>query len=220
MTAPQNMVEYIDVVPRQIVGTSASLIPFLAHDEANRALMGTHMQCQAVPLINPSSPTVGTGMEKVIGENMGRVITAPADSEIVYVDSKKVTIKTRENAKNQEITYPIQKFARSPQSTCYSQRPRVAVGQKVRKGDVLVDGPATESGELALGQNLTIAYMSFDGLGYEDSIVISDKLFKEDVLTSIHIEEYETSVVETKLGPEETTRDIPNVSEEDRKSVV
>ncbi|MDP2632498.1 MAG: DNA-directed RNA polymerase subunit beta [Candidatus Curtissbacteria bacterium] len=215
MTAPQSTIEYIDVVPRQIVGTSASLIPFLAHDEANRALMGTHMQCQAVPLINPSSPTVGTGMERVVGENMGRVVTSPGTAEVVYVDSKKVTIRTKENGKSREITYPIQKFARSPQSTCYSQRARVEVAQKLEKGDVLIDGPATEDGELALGQNLRIAYMSFDGLGYEDSIVISDKLFKEDALTSIHIEEYETSVVETKLGPEETTRDIPNVSEED-----
>ena len=215
MTAPQSLVEYIDVVPRQIVGTSASLIPFLAHDEANRALMGTHMQCQAVPLINPSSPTVGTGMERVVGENMGRVVTSPSEAEVIYVDSKKVTVRIKVNGKNQEITYPIQKFARSPQSTCYSQRARVIVGQKVEKDDVLIDGPATENGELALGQNLRIAYMSFDGLGYEDSIVISDRLFREDVLTSIHIEEYETSVVETKLGPEETTRDIPNVSEED-----
>ncbi|MBI3282674.1 DNA-directed RNA polymerase subunit beta [Candidatus Curtissbacteria bacterium] len=211
-TAPQNLVDFIDVVPRQIVGTSAALIPFLSHDEANRALMGTHMQCQAVPLISPHSPVVGTGMEEVVGANMGRVVRSPADGEVVYVDSKKVILAT---GKKEQVTIPVQKFARSPQSTCYSQRPVVTLRQKVKKGDILVDGPATEMGELALGQNLTIAYMSFDGLGYEDSIVISDRLFKEDVLTSIHIEEYETSVVETKLGPEETTRDIPNVSEED-----
>lgn len=210
-TAPQNVVDFIDVVPRQITGTSAALIPFLAHDEANRALMGTHMQCQAVPLINCHSPIVGTGMEEIVGSNMGRVQKAPQDGEIIYADSRKVTIKMGKV----EQTFPIQKFLRSPQSTCYSQRPVVATGQKVKKGDILIDGPATEMGELALGQNLTIAYMSFDGLGYEDSIVISDKLFREDALTSIHIEEYETSVVETKLGPEETTRDIPNVSEED-----
>ena len=214
-TAPVNLVNFIDVVPRQIVGTSASLIPFLAHDEANRALMGTHMQCQAVPLIKPDSPTVGTGMEEVVAENMGRVIKSPQEAEVVYVDSRKITIKIKEAAKSKEITIPINKFQRSPQSTCYSQRPKVAVGQKIKKGDILLDGPATDGGELALGQNLTIAYMSFDGLGYEDSIVISDRLYKEDILTSIHIEEYETSVVETKLGPEETTRDIPNVSEED-----
>lgn len=212
-TAHQNVVNFIDVVPRQVVGTSASLIPFLANDETNRALMGTHMQCQAVPLIKPQSPVVGTGMEEVVGINMGRAVKAQADGEIIYVDSKKVIL----NAKNGEETYTLQKFTRSPQSTCYSQRPRVALGQKVKKGDILIDGSATDGGELALGQNLTIAYMSFDGLGYEDAIVISDRLAKEDILTSIHIEEHETSVVETKLGPEETTRDIPNVSEEQLK---
>jgi len=213
-TALQSAVDFIDVVPRQMVGTSASLIPFLAHDEANRALMGTHMQCQAVPLINPESPTVGTGMEEVVGTNMGRVVHAPVDGKVAYVDSKKIIIKS--NAKSGgEITIPIQKFARSPQSTCHSQRPKVLSGQKIKKGDVLVDGASTDNGELALGKNLLIAYMSYDGLGYEDAVVISDRLFKQDVLTSIHIEEYETSVVETKLGPEETTRDIPNVSEED-----
>ena len=210
-TAPAESVDFIDVVPRQIVGTSASLIPFLAHDEANRALMGTHMQCQAVPLIAPSAPIVGTGMEEVVGENMGRVVKSPADGQVIYADSRKVTVKVSK----EEITFPVHKFLRSPQSTCYSQRPRVKGGQKVKKGDILIDGAATCEGELALGQNLTIAYMSFDGLGYEDSIVISDRLSRQDVLTSIHIEEYETSVVETKLGPEETTRDIPNVSEED-----
>jgi len=213
-TAPQSMLNYIDVVPRQVVGTSASLIPFLANDEANRALMGTHMQCQAVPLIKPQSPIVGTGMEEVVGTNMGRAIQADSDGEIIYVDSKKVIVKYKDG---QEVTIPVQKFTRSPQSTCYSQRPRVAMGQKVKSGDTLVDGSATDDGELSLGQNLTIAYMSFDGLGYEDAIVISDRIAKDDILTSIHIEEHETSVVETKLGPEETTRDIPNVSEEQLK---
>jgi len=215
-TATQNMVNFIDVVPRQVVGTSASLIPFLAHDEANRALMGTHMQCQAVPLIKPQAPIIGTGMEEVVGVNMGRAIHAPQEGKVIYVDSKKVILKIKNKFdKSEEITIPLQKFARSPQSTCYSQRPRVTSGQKVKKGDILIDGSATDGGELSLGQNLTIAYMSFDGLGYEDAIVISDRLSKEDVLTSIHVEEYETSVVETKLGVEETTRDIPNVSEED-----
>jgi len=212
-TAHKSLLNYIDVVPRQVVGTSASLIPFLANDETNRALMGTHMQCQAVPLIKPQAPIVGTGMEEVVGVNMGRAILAEADSEVVYVDSKKVILKT----KGQEVTIPVQKFARSPQSTCYSQRPRVSMGQKVRKGDVLIDGSATDDGELSLGQNLTIAYMTFDGLGYEDAIVLSDKLVKEDNLTSIHIEEHETVVVETKLGPEEITSDIPNVADDDLK---
>lgn len=214
-TAAQNVVDYIDVVPRQVVGTSASLIPFLANDEANRALMGTHMQCQAVPLIKPQAPIVGTGMEEVVGINMGRAVVAEGDGEVIYVDSKKVILKTKDG----EVTIPVAKFTRSPQSTCYSQRPRVMMGQKVKKGEILVDGSATDDGELSLGQNLTIAYMSFDGLGYEDAIVISDRLSKQDVLTSIHIEEYDTAVVETKLGPEETTRDIPNVAEEDLKNL-
>jgi len=215
LTAPSSRVELIDVVPRQIVGTSASLIPFLAHDEANRALMGTHMQCQAVPLLAPSTPLVGTGMEKVVAENMGRVTRSEIDGKITYVDSQKVIVRGKKNGRIDEISHPVFKFQRSPQSTCYSQRPRVRIGQKVKKGEVLIDGPATDQGELALGQNLAIAYMTFEGLGYEDAIVISDRLVKEDILTSVHIEEYDVVVVDTKLGPEETTRDIPNVSEED-----
>lgn len=211
-TAAVDLVNFIDVVPRQVVGTSASLIPFLAHDEANRALMGTHMQCQAVPLIKPQAPIIGTGMEEVVGVNMGRAIKAPSDGQIIYVDGKKISLKTKNG---EVISYNLQKFTRSPQSTCYSQRPSVVMGQNVKKGDTLIDGSATDDAELSLGQNLTIAYMSLDGLGYEDAIVVSDRLFKEDILTSIHIEEYETAVVETKLGVEETTRDIPNVAEED-----
>ncbi|MBI4038026.1 DNA-directed RNA polymerase subunit beta [Candidatus Daviesbacteria bacterium] len=203
-------VELIDISPQQIFGISASTIPFLANDDANRALMGTQMQCQAVPLLLPQAPIVGTGMERIVADNMGRVVRAPEDGTISYVDGRKLAFKTRK----EEIKYEIKKFVHSPQGTCYSQRPVVAVGQKVKKGDLLIDGAATQNGELALGQNLTIAYMSFDGLGYEDAIVISDKLVKEDLLTSIHIEEYEIDVVETKLGPEELTRDIPNVSEE------
>ncbi len=215
-TEHRNMVNYIDVVPRQVVGTSASLIPFLAHDEANRALMGTHMQCQAVPLLVPEAPIVGTGMEEVVGNNLKDVVKATKDAKVTYVDSRKIILKNRlKDNSSPEITIPIAKFTRSPQSTCHSQRPQVLPGQIVKKGDILVDGSSTDQGELALGKNLLIAYMSFDGLGYEDAIVISDRLFKEDTLTSIHIEEYDTAVVETKLGPEETTRDIPNVSEED-----
>ncbi len=215
-TAPLSVVNFIDVVPRQVVGTSAALIPFLANDEANRALMGTHMQCQAVPLIQPQAPIIGTGMEAVVGVNMGRAIMADQESDVIYVDSKKVILKTKSG---EELTIPIQKFSRSPQSTCYSQRPRVLMGQKIKKGDTIIDGSATDEGELSLGQNLKIAYMSFDGLGYEDAIIISDRLSKEDSLTSIHIEEYDTVIVETKLGPEEKTRDIPNVAEEDLKNL-
>lgn len=208
----KDQVDFIDLIPRQVVGTSASLIPFLAHDEANRALMGTHMQCQAVPLLTPQSPVVGTGMEHVAAGAMGRVVRANKNGTVIEADSTHVVIKS-DGEKNEEV-YAIEKFKRSAQSTCYSQKPLVKTGQKVKKGDILIDGPASEDGELALGQNLLIAYMSFDGLGYEDAIVISDRLVKEDALTSIHIEEHEATVVETKLGTEETTRDIPNVGEE------
>lgn len=220
-----DQVEYIDMIPRQVVGTAASLIPFLANDDSIRALMGTHMQCQAVPLVKPTSPVVGTGMESVVPEAMNWVIRARHDGIVTYVDSKKVTIeiqgKPKENLKPIEHislkdnieTYSLIKFKRSAQSTCYNQRPAVKVGDKVKTGDIVIDGPSCEDGELALGQNLLIAYTSYDGLGYEDAIVISDRLVKDDLLTSIHIEEYTASVVDTKLGPEELTRDIPNVSE-------
>ncbi len=205
-------IEYVDLVPRQVVGSAASLIPFVSHDEANRALMGTHMQCQAVPLINPHSPVVGTGMEGPISQMMGRVILAPYDADVIYSDANKVTIKGKGL---KEETYKVDSFKRTSNATSYTQRTMVKTGQKVKKGDLLIDGPASENGELALGQNLLIAYTSLDGLGYEDGIVISDRLVKEDLLSSIHIERYDAAVVETKLGPEETTRDIPNVSEED-----
>lgn len=211
LEADAALVEYMDVVPRQVVGAPASMIPFIAHDEANRALMGTHMQCQAVPLLTPQAPIVGTGMETPIAETMGRVIRAIDDGVVMFADASSVVLKTKDG---QEHTYAIEKFKRSAQSTCYNQRVLVATGDRVKKDHVLIDGPASESAELALGANLVIAYMSFEGLGYEDAIVISDRLVKEDVLTSVHIEEYEASVVDTKLGPEETTRDIPNVGEE------
>lgn len=205
-------IDYIDVVPRQVVGTSASLIPFVAHDEANRALMGTHMQCQAVPLVKPDSPIVGTGMESVVSEVMNRVVKAPFDGKVTYVDATKVTL---EGKKGEKATFDINSFKRTANATSYTQRAVVNEGQTVVKGDILIDGPSSQMGELALGQNLLIAYTSLDGLGYEDAIVISDRLVKEDVLSSIHIEKYEASVVETKLGPEEITPDIPNVSEEE-----
>jgi DNA-directed RNA polymerase subunit beta len=211
LEADASVVQYIDIVPRQVVGAPASLIPFIAHDEANRALMGTHMQCQAVPLLIPQSPVIGTGMESVISQTMGRVIRAKDDGIVMYADGSKVTIETKDG---QIDTYSVIKYSRSAQSTCYNQRVTTTTGEKVKKGQVLIDAPASDEGELALGANMTIAYMSFDGLGYEDAIVISDRLVKEDVLTSVHIEEYEASVVDTKLGPEETTRDIPNVGEE------
>lgn len=205
-------IEYIDVAPRQVVGTSASLIPFVAHDEANRALMGTHMQCQAVPLVKPDSPIVGTGMESVVSQVMHRVVKSPFDGKVIASDGNQIVI---EGQKGEKETFKIESFKRTSNATSYTQRAVVSAGQLVKKGDVLIDGPASDQGELALGQNLVIAYASLDGLGYEDAIVISERLVKEDVLSSIHIEKYEAAVVETKLGPEETTRDIPNVAEED-----
>lgn len=225
---PVTDVEYIDVVPRQVIGTSAALIPFIAHDEANRALMGTHMQCQAVPLIKPQAPIVGTGMEEAVATAMNRTVKARTAGTVSYVDGSKVVIDIGAKAAtamaddfssdisylegNTEV-YPVQKFIRTSQSTCYSQRPIVVVGDKVAAGQVVIDGPAADHGELALGSNVVIAYSSFDGLGYEDAIVISDRLVVDDTLTSIQINEYKAKVMDTKLGEEELTNDIPNVSE-------
>ncbi len=222
---PAELVDFIDISPRQVVGASASLIPFLAHDEGNRALMGSNMQCQAVPLANPESPIVGTGMEVEIAQAMGRVIRARHAGIIEYVDGERVEIKLDKNAEEQatediEIidggkkeVYYLMKFKRTAHSTCYNQRAVVKAGQKVKAGELLADGPACEQGELALGCNLVVAYTSFGGYGFEDSILVSKRLVKDDLLTSIHIEEYEADVVDTKLGPEELTRDIPNVAE-------
>ncbi len=229
LEVPAEKVNFIDVCPQQVVGTSASLIPFLANDESNRALMGTHMQCQAVPLVQPEAPVVGTGMEGATSEAMKMVIKARSDGEVVYVDGEKIIVKsTKTLEKGEKIiednfkketdteTYKIFKFMRTnPSGTCYSQIPLVTVGQKVKKGDILIDGPSSENGELALGKNLLIAYCQYEGLGFEDAIVLSDRLVKDDVLTSISIEEYEAQVVDTKLGPEELTKDIPNVSEQE-----
>lgn len=236
LEAPVEQVEYIDVVSRQVVGTAASLIPFISHDEANRALMGTHMQCQAVPLVRPAAPIIGTGMEASVIEAMHHVVHARHPGTISYVDGNKIVVKlkdkldpdsmTQEQKENEHIvledqteTYLIKTFIRSAQSTCYSQKPLVAVGDTIRKGDLIIDGPAADYGQLALGQNLVIAYTSFDGLGYEDAIIISDRLVKDDSLSSIHINEYDATVMDTKLGPEELTRDIPNVGESDLRNL-
>ncbi len=228
---PVEQVQYIDVVPRQVVGTSASLIPFVSHDEANRALMGSHMQCQAVPLLRPAAPIIGTGMESIIAKAMGRTVEAEYAGEVEYVDASKILLKLNEKDADKAkkrfasrplenvtligdtITYTLSKFVRTSQSTCYSQRAVVKAGDKVKPGDLLVDGPSADRGELALGQNLVIAYASFDGLGYEDAIIVSNRVVKDDLLSSIHISEHEAQVMDTKLGPEELTRDIPNVSE-------
>ncbi|MBI4058989.1 DNA-directed RNA polymerase subunit beta [Candidatus Microgenomates bacterium] len=226
LEGPAELIDFMDMTPGQVVGTSASLIPFLAHDEANRALMGTHMQCQAVPLIKPAAAIVGTGMEEMVARSQNWVILAQNAGRVSYVDAQRIEIQLEEKVKEKitsdhleidekrEIHY-LTVFKRTSQSTCYHQKPRVSVGDQVKRGDFLADGPATDNGEIALGQNMLIAYCSFEGLGYEDALVVSDRLVKEDVLTSIHIEEYEAEVVETKLGPEELTKDIPNVPETD-----
>jgi len=206
-----NVVQYMDMVARQIVGTSASLIPFVSHDEGNRALMGTHMQCQAVPLVLPQSPFVGTGMEKTVSASMGRVVYAEKDGLVTYAGGNMV--KVRYEGDREDKVYILQKFVRTAQSTCYQQTICCIPNQIINKGDLLIDGPCSDKGELSLGSNLLIAYMAYEGLGYEDAIVISDRLVKEDVLTSINIEEYDASVVDTKLGPEEMTADIPNVGD-------
>jgi len=218
-------VQLIDYSPQQVMGMSAATIPFVDHDEVNRALMGSNMQCQAVPLLNPDSPIVGTGMERLVVKAMNRIVTAQASGKVTYIDSSKIVIKpdSKKDAvsggvelKDGEHVYNLFKYQRtSPNGTCYNQKPVVFLGQKIEKGDLLADGPATQGGELALGRNLVVAYACIEGLGYEDSILVSDKLVKEDLLTSVQISEYEAQVVDTKLGPEELTRDIPGVSEAD-----
>jgi DNA-directed RNA polymerase subunit beta len=222
------LADLIDLTSRQVVGASSTLIPFLAHDEGNRALMGSNMQCQAVPLVSPEAPIVGTGMEGEIAKGMGRMVIARHSGRVEYADADKIIVKLDKKAdettfsEDVEITdggkrevYTISKFKRTSHSTCYNQKLRVISGQKITKGDVLADGPAIDGGELALGKNLVIAYTSLEGYGFEDAILISERAVREDMLTSIHIEEYEADVVDTKLGPEELTRDIPNVAEAD-----
>ncbi len=214
---PSDLIEYIDVVPNQIVGTSASLIPFIDHDDATRALMGSHMQTQAVPLVSPQTPIVGTGMESVVAQAMNRTTQAIRAGKVSFVDATKVII-TPTKAKNSKDVdeYILNKFDRtSPYGTCYNQRPIVNIGDTVKAGDPIIDGPATSQGELSIGRNILVAYTSIDGLSYEDSFLISDRLVREDVLTSIHIYEYKAEIVETKLGSEELTKDIPNVSEDE-----
>ncbi|MBI3396940.1 DNA-directed RNA polymerase subunit beta [Candidatus Woesebacteria bacterium] len=224
--ASVSLVDYMDVTSRQVVGVSASLIPFLAHDEGNRALMGSNMQCQAVPLVKPDAPVVGTGMEEIIAQSMDRVIRARHAGTVEYADADQIIVKLddkvdiSESLEDVHITdagkkevYTLTKFKRTSKSTCYNQKTVVVPGQKINEGDLLADGPSSEGGELALGRNLVAAYMSYEGYGFEDAILISDKLVCDDLLTSIHIEEYEAEVVDTKLGAEELTRDIPNVAE-------
>jgi len=208
---PAEKADLIDVSPRQVVGASAALIPFLQNDDASRALMGTHMQCQAVPLLKPEAPLVGTGMEDKISLALGRTIKAPEDGLIKYVDGQKIIFKGKSGKIYQ---YQLERFVRTNKDVAFDKKPIVEKNQRIKKGEVIIDGPSTDKGRLALGQNLVVAYTSLNGLGYEDGFVISDRLVKEDILTSVTMEEFIADLVDTKLGPEELTRDIPNVREE------
>jgi DNA-directed RNA polymerase subunit beta len=204
-------VDYVCVSPVQIISVATSLIPFLEHDDANRALMGSNMQRQAVPLLRPERPLVGTGLEAQAARDSGMVIVSRTDGEVTYVTADAVRVLDPEG---NEHEYEIQKYHRSNQDTCLNQRPIVYRGERVVTGQVLADGSATEGGELALGQNVTIAYMPWEGYNYEDAILISERLVYDDIYTSIHIEKYEIEARQTKLGPEEITREIPNVGED------
>jgi len=221
---PPEEVQYMDVSPKQIVSVATSLIPFLENDDANRALMGSNMQRQAVPLLNCESPVVGTGMEMVAARDSGVIVQAMRGGEVESVDSTRIVVRVNEREINASDSSPVDvynliKFYRSNQNTCINQKPVVAVGQKVRKFQVLADGPATDMGELALGQNVLVAFMPWGGYNYEDAILISEKLVKDDRYSSIHIEEFELESRDTKLGKEEITRDIPNVGEDALKNL-
>jgi DNA-directed RNA polymerase subunit beta len=205
-TIPVDQVEYVDISPKQMVGVSAGLIPFLEHDDANRALMGSNMQRQAVPLLVAEPPIVATGLEKSVAMNSGMIVKALQNGTVTDVDSTKVVL-------DHNLVYKLRKYVGLNERTCLNQKPVVEVGQKVKKGDILADGAATYHGELSLGRNVLVGFMAWDGYNFEDAIIISERLVKEDVYTSIHIEEFEIEIRETKLGREEFTRDIPNVSE-------
>ncbi|GIU73423.1 MAG: DNA-directed RNA polymerase subunit beta [Bryobacteraceae bacterium] len=216
----REQIQYMDVSPKQLVSVAASLIPFLENDDANRALMGSNMQRQAVPLLRAEAPIVGTGMEAVTARDSGAVVICRRSGIVDSVDSERIIVRVEggvhEGQMSREVgadIYPLIKFKRSNQNTCINQKPIVKVGQRVKKGDVLADGPCTDHGELALGRNVLVAFMPWRGYNFEDAIIVSEKLVKEDWYTSIHIEEFETEARDTKLGPEEITRDIPNISE-------
>ena len=217
MLAPSESVDLIDVSPKQLVSVAASLIPFLENDDANRALMGSNMQRQAVPLVKAEAPWVGTGMEETVARDSGAAITAKRGGIVDQVDATRIVIRAIgdvEPGQSGVDIYTLQKFQRSNQDTCINQRPLVKVGETVEPGDIIADGPSTDLGELALGRNSLVAFMPWNGYNYEDSILISERIVKDDVFTSIHIEEFEVMARDTKLGPEDITRDIPNVGEE------
>jgi DNA-directed RNA polymerase subunit beta len=212
-------VDYIDVSPKQLVSVAASLIPFLENDDANRALMGSNMQRQAVPLIRGEAPLVGTGMERVTARDSGAVVVCRRDGVVDQVDSERIIVRVESDQSgvlSREVgsdIYILTKFKRSNQNTCISQKPMVHAGDRVKQGQVLADGPCTDRGELALGRNVLVAFLPWRGYNFEDAILISEKIVEEDYYTSIHIEEYEIEARDTKLGPEEITRDIPNINE-------
>ncbi len=217
LMAPSKQITLMDVSPKQLVSVAASLIPFLENDDANRALMGSNMQRQAVPLVRAEAPFVGTGMEGTVARDSGAAIAARRTGIVDQVDATRIVVRATadvEPGKSGVDIYTLMKFQRSNQNTCINQRPLVKVGDLVQKGDIIVDGPSTEDGELALGRNVLVAFMPWNGYNYEDSILLNEKIVKEDVFTSIHIEEFEVMARDTKLGPEDITRDIPNVGEE------
>jgi DNA-directed RNA polymerase subunit beta len=221
MTTP-DQVEFIDVSPKQLVSVAAALVPFLENDDANRALMGSNMQRQAVPLLQPEAPLVGTGLEGVVARDSGSAIAARRAGVVDQIDATRIVIRATEETdptKPGIDIYRLKKFQRSNQSTCINQRPLVKVGDRLAKGDIIADGPSTQLGELALGKNALVAFMPWNGYNFEDSILISERIVRDDVFTSIHIEEFETQARDTKLGPEEITRDIPNVGEESLKNL-
>jgi len=213
LVVPTGQVDYMDVSPKQVVSIAAALTPFLEHDDANRALMGANMQRQAVPLMRTEAPLVGTGIEHRVAQDSGVVVRARHDGTVARVTADEIHVK-RSSGKHDVDKYTLIKFSRSNQGTCLNQKPIVAKGRRVKAGEIIADGPCTEGGELALGRNVLIAFMPWEGYNYEDAILISEKLVKEDYFTSIHIEEYECDARDTKLGPEEITRDIPNVGED------
>ncbi|MDD3021839.1 MAG: DNA-directed RNA polymerase subunit beta, partial [Alphaproteobacteria bacterium] len=216
MSTPEH-IEYIDVSPKQIVSVAAALIPFLENDDANRALMGSNMQRQAVPLLRSEAPLVGTGMELPVARDSGAAVAARRSGVVVEVDANRIVIRATEELRSDEPVvdiYKMMKFQRSNQSTCINQKPLVKVGDAIKSGDVIADGPSTQLGELALGKNVLVAFMPWNGYNFEDSILLSERIVADDVFTSIHLEEFEVMARDTKLGPEEITRDIPNVGEE------
>ncbi len=213
MEVPTDSVTHFDISPKQLVSIVTGLIPFLEHDDANRALMGSNMQRQGVPLLVPESPVVGTGLEARAARDSGAVVIAEEDGVVEYVDGFQIVISSKGNRMKKRV-YPLKKFLRSNSGTCINQTPICSVGEKIKAGDVIADGPATENGELALGRNVLVAFMPWRGYNFEDAILVSEKLLRHDYYTSIHIEEFEITARETKLGKEEITRDIPNVSEE------